>query len=195
MEHKLGIIGFGGMAEYHYNTVKRDDIGITPVAVFDVREERRERAVSLGMKAYDNVEDFLADHSFDLVLVATSNNHHARYSCLAMEHGYNVICEKPAARTYAEALTMQQAQHETGLTLNIGVVNRFNTAVNEIKKLIDAGELGEVYHIYVSFRAHRSIPGLGGAFTTKEIAGGGALITLILPFIYIFYTMTVFPAF
>ena len=44
------------------------------------------------------------------------------------------------------------------------------------KKLIDAGELGEVYHVHVSFRAHRSIPGLGGAFTTKEIAGGGALI-------------------
>lgn len=94
----------------------------------------------------------------------------------ALKAGKHVLCEKPAARTYAEALTMQQAQHETGLTLNIGVVNRFNTAVNEIKKLIDAGELGEVYHVYVSFRCRRSIPGLGGAFTTKEIAGGGALI-------------------
>ena len=60
--------------------------------------------------------------------------------------------------------------------LNIGVVNRFNTAVNKIRELIQAGELGEIYHVYVSFRAHRSIPGLGGAFTTKEIAGGGALI-------------------
>ena len=60
--------------------------------------------------------------------------------------------------------------------LNIGVVNHFNKAVNEIKERIDRGELGEVYHVYVSFRAHRSIPGLGGAFTTKAIAGGGALI-------------------
>lgn len=68
-------------------------------------------------------------------------------------------------------LSTKRVLHSTS-----GVVNRFNTAVNEIKKLIDAGELGEVYHIYVSFRAHRSIPGLGGAFTTKEIAGGGALI-------------------
>ena len=46
----------------------------------------------------------------------------------------------------------------------------------EVRKLIEAGVLGEVYHVYVSFRAWRSIPGLGGAFTTKEIAGGGALI-------------------
>jgi predicted dehydrogenase len=71
---------------------------------------------------------------------------------------------------------MQKAQHETGKTLNIGMVNRFNTAVNLIRDKINAGELGEVYHVYVSFRAHRAIPGLGGAFTTKAIAGGGALI-------------------
>ena len=71
---------------------------------------------------------------------------------------------------------MQKAQHETGKVLNIGVVNRFNDGVNRIKEYIDSGKLGEVFHVYVSFRSHRSIPGLGGAFTTKAIAGGGALI-------------------
>lgn len=71
---------------------------------------------------------------------------------------------------------MQKVQHETGKVLNIGVVNRFNNGVNVIKDIILSGELGEIYHVYASFRAHRSIPGLGGAFTTKAIAGGGALI-------------------
>ena len=46
----------------------------------------------------------------------------------------------------------------------------------KIRELIDSGELGEVYHVYASFRAHRSIPGLGGDFTTKAHSGGGALI-------------------
>ncbi|MEG0767384.1 MAG: Gfo/Idh/MocA family oxidoreductase, partial [Clostridia bacterium] len=101
---------------------------------------------------------------------------HARISIDMLHAGKNVLCEKPAARTYAEALEMQKAQHETGKVLNIGVVNRFNDSVNRIKDYIDSGKLGEVYHVYVSFRAHRSIPGLGGAFTTKAIAGGGALI-------------------
>jgi len=87
-----------------------------------------------------------------------------------------VLCEKPAARTYAEAKLMQDAQTETGNILSIGVVNRFNAGVNKIKELIDAGELGEIYHVYVSFRSTRSIPGLGGAFTTKAISGGGVLI-------------------
>lgn len=94
----------------------------------------------------------------------------------AMRAGKHVLCEKPAARTYPEALEMQKVQHETGMTLNIGVVNRFNDMVNLIREYIQDGRLGEVYHVYLSFRAFRSIPGLGGAFTTKEIAGGGSLI-------------------
>jgi predicted dehydrogenase len=90
--------------------------------------------------------------------------------------GKNVLCEKPAARTYAEALGMQRACHETGKVLNIGVVNRFKAAVNKIREIIASGALGDIYHVYVSFRRHRSIPGIGGAFTTRSIAGGGVLI-------------------
>ena len=71
---------------------------------------------------------------------------------------------------------MKKVQNETGVTLNIGVVNRFNKAVNQIKSLIAEGTLGDIYHVYVSFRAHRAIPGLGGDFTNKAVAGGGALI-------------------
>lgn len=52
--------------------------------------------------------------------------------------------KKPAARTYAVALDMQRAQHESGKILVIGVVNRFNKGVNIIKHMIEAGDLGEV---------------------------------------------------
>lgn len=126
--------------------------------------------------AVTDYHDVLADPEVEAVSVCTPNNVHPLIAIDALLAGKHVLCEKPAAATYAEALEMQKVQHETGRVLNIGVVNRFNTAVNEIKKRISAGELGEIYHVYVSFRAHRSIPGLGGAFTTKAIAGGGALI-------------------
>lgn len=147
MEHKLGIIGFGGMAEYHYNTVQRQDIGIKPVAVFDVREERRERAVSLGMKAYDDVEEFFKDGGFDLVLVATSNNHHARYACLAMEHGYNVICEKPAAMNADEVRKMIATSEVTGKFFTIHQNRRFDRDFRIIKEAIDKGLVGTPYVI------------------------------------------------
>jgi predicted dehydrogenase len=101
---------------------------------------------------------------------------HAPISIDCLDAGKNVLCEKPAAMNYAEAVSMKDAADRNNRILNIGVVNRFNTAVNKVKDLIEAGELGEVYHVYCSFRSYRSIPGLGGPFTTKEMAGGGVLI-------------------
>lgn len=118
----------------------------------------------------------LGDPELDAVSVCTPNHMHSQITIDFLRAGKNVLCEKPAARTYEEALRMQEAQRQTGKVLNIGVVNRFNTAVNRIRTMIRSGELGEVYHVYASFRSHRSIPGLGGAFTTKAIAGGGVLI-------------------
>ncbi|MEG2356932.1 MAG: Gfo/Idh/MocA family oxidoreductase, partial [Clostridia bacterium] len=118
----------------------------------------------------------LADAEVEAVSVCMPNHMHAQIAIDALQAGKHVLCEKPAAHIHAQALAMQKAQHETGKTLNIGMVNRFNDSVNRIKQYIDSGKLGEVYHVYVSFRAHRSIPGLGGAFTTKALSGGGALI-------------------
>ena len=125
------------------------------------------------------VEDYhvvLNDPEIEAVSVCTPNKQHAFITIDALKAGKNVLCEKPAARVYSEALAMQQAQHESGKVLNIGVVNRFNSAVNRLREIIQSGDLGEIYHVYVCFRSQRSIPGLGGAFTTKEISGGGVLI-------------------
>lgn len=144
----------------------------------DIIEERAQAAVSkYGCgTAVTDYHDVLKDPEIVAVSVCTPNNMHSVIAIDALRAGKHVLCEKPAARIYSEALEMQKVQHETGKVLNIGVVNRFNDSVNRIKQYIDSGKLGEVYQVYASFRAHRSIPGLGGAFTTKAIAGGGALI-------------------
>ncbi|MBQ1183951.1 MAG: Gfo/Idh/MocA family oxidoreductase, partial [Clostridia bacterium] len=105
-----------------------------------------------------DLEKLASDPEIEAVSVCTPNHMHPVIAMDALRAGKNVLCEKPAARTYAEALEMQKVQHETGKVLNIGVVNRFNTAVNLIKQYIDSGKLGEVFHVYASFRSHRSIP-------------------------------------
>ncbi len=144
----------------------------------DIIPERAEKAVKdYGCgTAVTDYKEVLADPEVVAISVCTPNDLHAEISIAAMRAGKHVLCEKPAARTYAEALEMQKVQHETGMTLNIGVCNRFNTSVNRIRDYIQSGELGEILQTYVSFRSYRSIPGLGGAFTTKDIAGGGVLI-------------------
>ena len=175
---KVAVIGCGTIANTAHIPayIKNPE---AEIAYFcDIIPERAEKAVeTYGCgKAVTDYHEVIADPEVEAVSVCTPNNVHAPIAIDCLRAGKNVLCEKPAARTYAEALEMQKVQHETGKVLNIGVVNRFNDSVSRIKEYIDSGKLGDVFHVYVSFRSHRSIPGLGGAFTTKAIAGGGALI-------------------
>ena len=175
---KISIIGCGTIANNAHIPAYMKNPEVEIKYFCDIILEKAEAAVKkygcgIAVKDY---HDVLADPEVVALSVCTPNYMHAQISIDAMRAGKDVLCEKPAARTYTEALEMQKVQHETGKTLNIGVVNRFNDSVRHIKKYIDDGKLGEVYHVYVSFRAQRSIPGLGGAFTTKAIAGGGSLI-------------------
>ena len=175
---KVAVIGCGTIANAAHIPSYMNNPEAEIKYFCDIIPERAEAAVEkYGCgTAITDYHIALNDPEIEAVSVCTPNHMHPTISIDAMRAGKDVLCEKPAARTYAEALEMQKVQHETGRILNIGVVNRFNDSVNLIKKFIDDGKLGEVFHVYVSFRAHRSIPGLGGAFTTKAIAGGGALI-------------------
>lgn len=175
---KVAIIGCGNIANAAHIPAYIKN-GKAEIKYFcDIVPERAKAAVEKYHcgTAISDYRRILQDDEVEAVSVCTPNNVHSVIAIDCLKAGKNVLCEKPAARTYGEALEMQRVQHETGKVLNIGVVNRFNDGVNMIKKYIDSGKLGEVFHVYVSFRAHRSIPGLGGAFTTKAIAGGGALI-------------------
>lgn len=175
---KVAVIGCGTIANNAHIPSYLDNPEVEIRYLCDIIPERAEAAVKRcgGGTAVIDYHDILNDPELDCVSVCTPNHLHAQISIDFMKAGKHVLCEKPAARTYAEALEMQKVQKETGRILCIGVCNRFSDSVNRIKAYIDSGKLGEVYHVYASFRAHRSIPGLGGPFTTKAIAGGGALI-------------------
>ena len=178
MKLKVAVIGCGKIAnDEHIPAYMNSEYG--EIKYFcDIIPERANAAVEkygIGKAVYSHKE-ILDDPEITAVSICTPNREHKTLSIDFLRAGKHVLCEKPAARTLSEALEMQKVQHETGKVLNIGVVNRFNTAVNLIKNRIDAGELGEVYQVYADFRAHRSIPGLGGDFTTNAVAGGGVLI-------------------
>ncbi len=175
---KIAVIGCGTIANSAHIPAYMNNEKAEIQYFCDIIPERAQAAVEkygCGTAVAD-YKEVLNDPEIVAVSICTPNIAHSEIAIAALKAGKQVLCEKPAARVYSEALQMQKAQHETGNILNIGVVNRFNTGVNKIKELIDQGELGEVYHVYLSFRSHRSIPGLGGAFTNKEIAGGGVLI-------------------
>jgi predicted dehydrogenase len=176
---KTAIIGCGTIANLAHMPGYRAAEDLCEVKYFvDIIPERA-RALRDAYGSGEAIEDYrgiLGDPELTCVSVCTPNGSHAPIAIDFLRAGKHVLCEKPAAINAVKAAEMKKAADETGNMLSIGVCNRFNTAVEKIEELISAGELGNVYHIYCSFRAHRSIPGLGGAFTSKELSGGGALI-------------------
>lgn len=175
---KVAVIGCGAIANHAHIPAYMKNENVEIKYFCDIILEKAQHCVEkygCGTAVLD-YHDFLNDPELDAVSVCTHNDFHSIISIDFLKAGKHVLCEKPAARILSEALEMQKTAHETGKILNIGVCNRFNTYVNKIKDIIDSGELGEIFHVYASFRAHRSIPGLGGDFTKKACSGGGALI-------------------
>ena len=175
---KVAVIGCGNIANSGHipNYMKSEHAEIKYFC--DIIPEKADAAVEkngCGKAVYD-YHEILDDPELDAVSVCTHNDMHSVIAIDFMRHGKDVLCEKPAARILSEALEMEKVSYETGRILSIGVCNRYSNAVNHIKKYIEEGKLGEVYHVYASFRAHRSIPGLGGDFTKHAASGGGALI-------------------
>ena len=132
---KVAIIGCGKIANSAHipSYLKNKDAEIKYFC--DIIPERAVAAVEkygCGIAVTD-YREILRDDEVAAVSVCTPNNLHAPITIDCLEAGCHVLCEKPAARTYEEALKMQAAQHKTGRVLNIGVVNRFNDSVNLIK--------------------------------------------------------------
>lgn len=176
---KIGIIGCGCIARDAHIPAFISHADECEIKYFcDTSLEKAKKcAEDFGCgTAVSDWRSVLTDKDVDAVSICVPNFMHREISVAAMRAGKHVLCEKPAAACYAEALEMQRVQHETGLVLNIGVVTRFHESVEKVRALVASGALGDVYHVFVSFRSFRCIPGIGGQFTTKALSGGGVLI-------------------
>jgi len=178
-KQNVAIIGCGTIATSAHLPGYQAASDLAEVANFvDILPERaaKLRDIYGSGDVLTDYHEILGDSDLNCVSICTPNTSHAPIAIDFLNAGKHVLCEKPAAVNADLAADMQKAADANRCILNIGVVNRFNTAVIKIRDMIANGELGRVYHVYCSFRAHRSIPGLGGPFTIKAQSGGGVLI-------------------
>ena len=175
----VAVIGCGRIANHAHLPALSTIEGVRVKYACDIIEEKA-IAAKRDFPIIENViTDYkvaLADEEIDAVFVLTPNYAHYTITMDALAAGKHVMCEKPVTVNYPLSCEMAAMADKCGKILNIGVCNRYHKSVELLEEMNRKGEFGKIYHVYCSFRGFRSIPGLGGDFTTKSQSGGGVLI-------------------
>jgi len=179
---QIGIIGCGGIANgKHMPSLKGLAAECDMVAFCDIIEERAQKAKAdygtPDAKVYTDYRELLKDADIDLVHVCTPNKSHAPISIAAMEAGKDVMCEKPMAKTAAEAKEMLEASRRTGRVLTIGYQTRQAPEMQLVKKMADEGKFGHIYYGKALALRRRAVP-TWGVFLNEDEQGGGPLIDI-----------------
>jgi predicted dehydrogenase len=172
---RVGIIGTGGIANAHMDQYKKfDDVEIVCGAdIVPGKAKAFFERWEVNAKAYEDHKEMLENEELDVVSVCTYNRTHAVCTIDALEHGLDVLLEKPMCVTMDEAVEMMRAEKKTRHFISVGFQPRFDNNMKMIKRLCEDGALGEIYYIQTGGGRRRGIP--GGTFIMDETAGIGAL--------------------
>ena len=179
---RVGIIGCGWIAGSHMRALQQQpDVEI--VAGADIVPGKAKAFFEgfglEGVKTdYASHKEMLDDESLalDAVCVCTYNRQHAEPTIYALEKGVNVMLEKPFTVTLDEAVEVMRAEKKSGKVLSIGFQPRMDANMQQIKKICESGELGEIYYIQTGGGRRRGIPTpFGTTFIEDKTAGIGAL--------------------
>ncbi|MDR1533390.1 MAG: Gfo/Idh/MocA family oxidoreductase [Clostridiales bacterium] len=173
----FGIIGTGWIAEsYAENIINMPDIKITAAAdLIPGKAERFFKNYGIeGVRLYPDHSALLeSETDLDAVCVCTYNMTHAVCTIDSLKKGLNVLLEKPMCVTLDEAVEIVRAEKASGKILSLGFQPRMDENMRMIKKIVESGELGQVYYIQTGGGRRRGIP--NSTFIEKKTAGIGAL--------------------
>jgi predicted dehydrogenase len=129
-------------------------------------------------RRHADLADMLASTPLDVISICTPNVFHKDLTLQALAAGCHVLCEKPMAMNAAEGEEMLAAAERAGRRLMINFSYRFSAQSRALKAQVDAGVFGDFYFGRSVWHRRRGMPGFGGWFGTKALAGGGPLIDL-----------------
>ncbi len=178
---RVGIIGCGGIANGKHMPSLKALNRVDLVAFCDIIREKAEKAAAEygtpDAKVYTDYMELIADASIDVVHVCTPNRSHADITVDALHAGKHVMCEKPMAKTAADARRMVEAAKVTGKKLTIGYQHRHKPESNYLKSVIGRGDLGDIYYAKAFAIRRRGTPNWG-VFLNEFEQGGGPLIDI-----------------
>lgn len=140
---RVGLLGIGSMGRHHARVLRELD-GVELVAVADPGGDRF--GVARDLEVLPDVEGLVAA-GIDMAMVAVPTGFHEDAALRLAAAGVHTMVEKPIASTSEEGERMAAAFADAGLVGAVGHVERYNPALQELRRRIEAGELGDVYQI------------------------------------------------
>ena len=175
---RVGIVGLGIGRSHIEGWRQHGQVDVA--AVVDADPKRLEQVGEQYAVAarYTSAEAMFAAQKLDVVSICTPNKFHKELALAAFEAGCHVLCEKPMAMNADEGRVMLAAAKKAGKRLMINFSYRFSAASRGLKAQVDSGMFGDFYFGRTVWHRRRGMPGFGGWFGTKALAGGGPLIDL-----------------
>ncbi|HBI62338.1 MAG TPA: oxidoreductase [Lachnospiraceae bacterium] len=158
---RYALIGCGRISTKHIHAALENCLEIT--AVCDTVPEHMEQllkkhnlAGDSGIKCYTDYQKLIAENDIELISIATESGSHAQIALDCIEKGINVIIEKPIAMSLEDADRIIELSKKKGVKVSACHQNRFNVAVQEMRKALEAGRFGKLSHGSVHVRWNRN---------------------------------------
>lgn len=158
---KYALIGCGRIATNHMKAAINNNLEISAVCdiICDKMDEllaKHGRENEKSIRKYDDYKKMIEDVTPELVSIATESGNHAEIALYCIDNGINVIIEKPMAMSMSDADEIIRRSEEKGVKVSACHQNRFNIAIQELRKAIEAGRFGKLSHGSIHVRWNRN---------------------------------------
>lgn len=158
---KYALIGCGRIATNHMKAAVNNDLEIA--AVCDIIPEKMEELLAKhelqkdrSIKRYEDYKKMIEEVKPELVSIATESGIHAEIALYCIEKGVNLIIEKPMAMSIEDADKIIKLSEEKGVKVSACHQNRFNVAIQQLRKAMEAGRFGKLSHGSIHVRWNRN---------------------------------------
>lgn len=146
---RAGVIGFGLAGRYFHSAVISETPGMELACIVQRRGEQAAQ-VHPGVRVFKSIEEMLADHSIELLVVATPNYTHFEIALQCLRAGRNVVIDKPFTLTSSEAAELIDEARNRGVLVTAYQNRRWDGDFLTVRQVLASGALGRV----VSYESH-----------------------------------------
>jgi UDP-N-acetyl-2-amino-2-deoxyglucuronate dehydrogenase len=183
---RFSIVGYGNIGRRHAEQIMHNKESIL-VSVCDTNPAMGE-LVPEGVSFYNSLQEMLSTVDTDVLCVCTPNFLHEPHTIMGLNAGLHTLVEKPMALSVTECTNMIEAGKKNNKTIFAVKQNRYNPPVQEVKKLVSSGELGEIFMIGVNCFWNRGDAYYAGSdWRGVKTKDGGCLFTQFSHFVDILY--------